>query len=276
MDVFFLGVFALLGLIIGSFLNALIWRMHSGESLLTRSMCPRCHALIHWYDNIPVLSFILLRGRCRACRQSIAWQYPAVELATAIGFSIIGYVALPDGGWGIFSMHGWALWNFWGTLVLWWILFAVLLATFVYDIRHMEIPMVLVWIALGVAVIHLVLLDWPAAHVLSGWSWRSSELVWGLVAGGGIFILFTALSLGTRERLMGWGDAWLALPLGMLLGWMGTIWMVAIGSGIGSVIGLGMMLRQRGTLQTALPFAPFLILGFYSVIVLRFVWPMYF
>src|SRR6056297_1686255 len=74
------------GLVIGSFLNCLIWRLHTGESLGNRSYCPSCRHQIKWYDNIPLLSFLFLRGKCRYCGKNISWQYPAVEFVTAVLF----------------------------------------------------------------------------------------------------------------------------------------------------------------------------------------------
>src|SRR3989339_1478799 len=78
----------ILGLIIGSFLNCLVWRLHVGKTLGGRSQCTRCHKKIFWYDNIPVISFLVLKGRCRHCKKKISWQYPLVELATAILFTL--------------------------------------------------------------------------------------------------------------------------------------------------------------------------------------------
>ena len=85
LTLFFIFIF---GLIIGSFLNCLVWRLHTGEGMMNRSYCPKCKQQIAWYDNIPVLSFVLLGGKCRHCRQKISWQYPVVELATGIFFLI--------------------------------------------------------------------------------------------------------------------------------------------------------------------------------------------
>ena len=84
-------IFFILGLIVGSFLNVVICRLELAESILGRSHCPRCKSLIRWYDNIPLLSFILLRARCRDCQEKISWQYPSVELAAGIIFTAVGY-----------------------------------------------------------------------------------------------------------------------------------------------------------------------------------------
>ena len=82
----------ILGLIIGSFLNCLVWRLHVGKTLGGRSQCTRCHKKIFWYDNIPVISFLVLKGRCRHCKKKISWQYPLVELAT-IPAAIFAFIA---------------------------------------------------------------------------------------------------------------------------------------------------------------------------------------
>ena len=89
---FYLFFIFIFGLIIGSFLNCLIWRLHKKESMWNRSYCPKCLKQIAWYDNIPIFSFLWLRGRGRCCGQRISWQYPAVELATGVLF-VIAFLA---------------------------------------------------------------------------------------------------------------------------------------------------------------------------------------
>ncbi len=268
--------FALLGLIIGSFLNALVWRLRHEESLMTRSMCPQCRHLIRWYDNIPVLSFVLLGGRCRSCRMPISWQYPLVEMVTALGFGIIGAVSVS--GSGVLVGQGTSFGNILAVDLLFWLLmFSLLMGIFVYDVLYLEIPMILIWIGLGAAGAYFLWSDWSLLllHPYDGDSrlallWAQSRILWGIIAGGGAFGVFTWLSKGSNERLMGWGDAWLVLLLGFVLGWPGVLWVITLGSSLGSLIGIGLLLHGKGTLKTQLPFAPFLILGFWGTITMDF------
>src|SRR3972149_5315706 len=90
--------FFIFGLIIGSFLNVVVYRLRDAETLLGRSFCRHCKHQIRWYDNIPLLSFILLRGECRDCQNKISWQYPAVELMTGALFALIGFLFFVSGG----------------------------------------------------------------------------------------------------------------------------------------------------------------------------------
>ena len=123
MILIFSGIF---GLIVGSFLNAALWRMRSGESIVFgRSHCVKCEHELAWYELIPVLSFIVQRGRCRACNKGISWQYPALEIATALLF-VGAFFAFPSSA---------------PSLILYiWILAAAFLFIFVYDLRHYIIP----------------------------------------------------------------------------------------------------------------------------------------
>jgi len=247
------------GLIFGSFANALVWRLKTEQTLGGRSMCPQCRATIRWYDNIPVLSFLWLRGKCRACRKPISWRYPVVELLMAIGFVFMGRSIL---GLPFESV------DFWITLIFWCMLWFVLLVIAVFDWLYYEIPMVMLWIGLGCSVAFEAWRDWQAWHVWrsSGlWGWGDARLVWGLAAGIGAFAVFTLLSKGTKEHWMGWGDAWLVLLLGLVVSWPGILWAITIGSGVGSLLGVTMILAHRSNLQTRVPFAPLLILGFWLV-----------
>jgi leader peptidase (prepilin peptidase)/N-methyltransferase len=256
-SMFFLSLLVF-GLIFGSFANALVWRLKTDQTLMGRSMCPECRATIHWYDNIPVLSFVWLFGRCRACHRAISWRYPIVELLMAFGFVGMGWstVALPIGT------------DFAVTLSFWCALWFVLLTIAVFDWLYYEIPMVLLWIGLGVAVIFE---SWRESQLWLGglWSLSDSRLIGGGIAGLGAFLIFTALSRGAREHWMGWGDAWLVLLLGLVAGWPGILWVITIGSGVGSVFGIALLAVHRGGLKTRVPFAPLLILGFWAIVAVQ-------
>jgi|GEM_PF-120626 len=246
------------GLIFGSFANALVWRLKTNQTLSGRSMCPECRAMIHWYDNIPVVSFMWLRARCRSCHQPISWQYPTVELAMAFGFVLMGQSAF-----FVYGVDAWVAIAFW--CALWF----VLLVITVFDWLYYEIPMVMIWIGLALAVSYQAWRDWADRQLFGSaglWTVWDSRLLWGLIAGVGAFLVFTALSKGTREYWMGWGDAWIVLLLGVVAGWPAILWVITLGSGIGSIFGLGMLALHRGTLKTQVPFAPLLIAGFWILI----------
>lgn len=245
------------GLIFGSFANALVWRLKTNQTLSGRSMCPKCRATIPWYDNIPVVSFMWLHTRCRSCHKSISWRYPLVELAMALGFVLMGRIESL-----VFGVDAWTVIAFW--CALWF----VLLVIGVFDWLYYEIPMVMIWIGLALAVAYQAWRDWADWQLFGGsglWTIWDSRLLWGVIAGIGAFLVFTALSKGTREYWMGWGDAWVVLLLGVVSGWPAILWMITFGSGIGSIFGLMMLVLHRGTLKTRVPFAPLLIAGFWII-----------
>lgn len=248
--------FGVFGLIVGSFLNVLVLRLRSGEAWMGgRSKCPRCGHTLAWYDNIPLASFVWLRGRCRHCREPISWQYPLVELGTALLF--IATAAAFDSWRGGGSWSGLA-----GLLVLQ----GALLVVFVYDLLHMEIPLG-PW-GVGVAVSPFVL------YAMAGESGVSFEgaLIGHLAAGLAGAAFLGGLSWISRERWMGWGDAYLIFLLGAVVGFPGVLWIVTLGSGLGALIGVGLILLGKRALGSRLPFGPFLIAGFWLVLL----WPRFF
>lgn len=150
MDIYISLLAIIFGLIIGSFLNCLIWRLYQAESLGGRSYCPQCRGPIAWYDNIPLLSFFLLVGRCRRCHRPISWQYPLVELATAIFF------------WLVFRLH---VGVFYGPglegmapLIRDLVIAVFLIVIFVYDFRWQLVPLSFVWLmSVFVFVLNLII-----------------------------------------------------------------------------------------------------------------------
>lgn len=233
------------GLLVGSFLNVVISRLETGESFVSgRSRCDSCREIISWYDNIPLLSFLLLRGKCRTCGQRISWQHPAVEFSTAMLFAVTGW-ALPDPV-DVSSAIGM-------TLVLG--LVAALTVVFVFDLIHMEIPVsVLVFSGLWTAA-SLVLLRCFAP---SGEAFADSRLAEGLIGGAIAFALFYALVFFSKETWMGEGDAWLALVLGLSLGWKLLLPALTLAFGSGALVGIGLMLFGKKGMESPIPFGPFL------------------
>lgn len=223
-----------LGLIIGSFLNVLIARYSTDRSALAgRSHCPYCQEQLLWWELIPVVSFVSLGGRCRSCRQPIAWQYPVVEVLSGLGTTAI-FLAY---GWSVETVIFCLLW--WIGLVIFWV-----------DLRQMVIPDRAVFSFFVVSVFYHFL-DLPA---VSGFE---KGLVGSLIGGGIIGFII----LATRGRGMGWGDAKLAVALGMLLGWP----LISIGLFsaviLGAVVGMLLLFFKRRGWREPIPFGPFLLLG---------------
>lgn len=234
-------VCALLGLVVGSFLNVVIHRVPRKESVVSpRSRCPGCGTEISSRDNIPVLSWLLLRGRCRTCGTSISARYPAVELGCAALFVAMG-LRFPD---------DWSLPAF---LVL----AAACLAGSLIDFEHMVLPNRLVFPSLAMATVLLTV----AAGIEGEW-WPLGRALLGAVAASG-FLLLLAL-LWPRGGAMGGGDIKLALLLGLCLGWLGfghVALGLFLGFLLGSVAGVALIILKARAARDHFAFGPFLALG---------------
>src|ERR1041384_8057178 len=227
---------ALLGLAVGSFLNVVIARVPLRQSVVTpRSRCPHCETPIASRDNIPLVSWIVLRGRCRQCAERISVRYPLVELATAVLF---GAVALRfPGSWGIPAYL---------------VFTATLLAVALIDLEHFIVPNRIVF---PVAVASVPLLAIAAAD---GGQWHRFER--SLVAGVVAFAVLFALHI-VSPRGMGMGDVKLAFVLGLYLGWLGwghVALGLFLGFLLGAVAGIVLIVTRLRSRRDHLPFAPFL------------------
>lgn len=250
---FFILPFFLFGLLIGSFLNVVIVRVGALETLLGRSFCRTCKQGIAWYDNIPLASFLLLGGKCRKCSETISWQYPLVELSTAVLFALIGAVFFQVGD-TVSWVH---------TL---WLLGVVSCAVvvFAYDAKHMEIPTAVIWFGIIWTIVFLLWLDW--ARFSSGGNLFSLDLYSGLLAGLCAFFVFFLTASLSRERWMGLGDAYVVLFIGLVVGWP-MVWVAIVAASFfGSLYGLGLMVTSGVNLKSQLPFGPFLMLGMVTVL----------
>ena len=220
-----------LGLCIGSFLNVVIARWPEGRSIVTPpSACPRCGTQIAWFDNVPVLSFLALRARCRHCRAPISWRYPAVELLTAALFLLVLWVR----GLGPDLVPALAL-------------AAALVAITVIDLDHQLIPDVITLPGVLVGVVASVLTGRPP--------WLESLI--GVVVGGGLFFLIIVASRGG----MGGGDMKLGAMLGAFLGWKIALVAVFLGVLTGGALAVVLLVTARKGRKDAVPFGPFLALG---------------
>ena len=222
---------SLFGLAIGSFLNVVIARVPAGRSLVRPgSACPGCSAPLTWYDNIPVLSFLMLRGRCRACGMHISWRYPVVETITA-AVLVVAYVAFGPSADFLVAC----------------VLLPALVALTAIDLDHQMIPdaITLPGILIGL-VINLASLRI---------SWLYSVV--GILLGGGLFLVIILVSRGG----MGGGDLKLGAMLGAFLGWKALIVALFVAIVLGGAIGAVLLATGRRGRKDPIPFGPFLAAG---------------
>jgi leader peptidase (prepilin peptidase)/N-methyltransferase len=229
----------LFGLLIGSFLNVVVWRLPRGESLShPGSHCPVCDHPIRAYDNIPVVSWLLLRGRCRDCGTRISARYPLVELATGLLFALTAWWV------GLSVLLPFALW-----------FMAACIALFLIDLEVHRLPNSLTLSTYGVVLVGFTL----TAAVEDAW-----PSLLRAVLGGLALALVYALLAGFFPRGMGWGDAKLALSLGSAMAWVGWGALVVGGFGafvLGAVWGMAAIVAGKAGRKSALPFGPFMIVA---------------
>jgi leader peptidase (prepilin peptidase)/N-methyltransferase len=226
-----LAVVGLFGLALGSFLNVVIARVPAGRSLVyPSSACPGCSAPLTWYDNIPVLSFVALRGRCRACAMRISWRYPIVEAVTA-AVLILSYAVFGPSAEFLTAC----------------LLLPALIAMTAIDLRHQMIPdaMTLPGIPVGLLI-----------NLMTGrMSWLDSVV--GILVGGGLFLMIILASRGG----MGGGDLKLGAMLGAFLGWKALLFALFVAIVVGGVIGAVLLVTGRRSRKDPIPFGPFLAAG---------------
>jgi leader peptidase (prepilin peptidase)/N-methyltransferase len=236
-DPVILALVFLFGITFGSFFNVLIYRLPTGKSLLKPpSHCPKCGQSIRFYDNVPILSFLILRGRCRNCRAKIPWRYPAVETLSGVlaviaiyyfGFTIKGFEAA---------------------------LLSLLFVPICFiDLDHWIIPdsLDLPWIPVGLA-----------AGFLSGSFVNWSGALIGAAVGGGLFALIMWLGkIVFKKEAMGFGDVKLAAMLGAFMGWKNLLLILILASFLGSLVGVVLIIasRKKAERATTVPFGPFLV-----------------
>ena len=226
---------AAFGAIVGSFLNVCIYRLPLRRSIVwPSSACPHCGRELSWYENIPVLSYLSLRGRCRTCRASIGWTYPLVEAVTAAMFAVAWWYYGPT-----------------ALLVSRLVFGCALLVLFAIDLEHHLLPNV---ITLPGIVVGFLFSFFTAP------GWRGSLI--GIVVGGGILWLIAEAYYRVRhEEGLGMGDVKMLAMVGAFLGWQLTLLTLMMASVSGTITGLGLIVTGRGTLKYALPFGTFLAVG---------------
>jgi prepilin signal peptidase PulO-like enzyme (type II secretory pathway) len=223
------GLSFVFGLLVGSFLNAVIYRFHSGESIIkARSHCPKCGHILAWHELVPVVSFVVQAGKCRACKQKISWQYPAVEFATAGLFTLALYYNLP-------LLYALTIISF-------------LIVIFVYDLKHYIIPDKIIYPAILLAGIML----WQQT------AYDIQYTIYGAFLAAAFFAIIFAISKG---RWLGFGDVKLAFFMGLFLGWPNILVALFAAFILGGIIGMGLVASRKKTMKSQVPFGPFLVTG---------------
>ncbi len=254
-SVFIAGI-AVLGLLIGSFLNVLIYRVPNGLSIVAPpSACPHCGARIWARDNIPVLSWLLLRGKCRHCAEPISARYPLVEAGTGVFFAAVGLWLSPVLAAALDSLSAARVIAAFIALAAFLYLASISVALAVIDVDTHRLPNSIV---LPGYLVGLLLL--AAAALLGG---TSAVLLSTLVGGAALFLFYLLLALA-YPRGMGFGDVKLAGVLGLFLGFVG--WgALLVGAFaaffVGGIFSVGMLAARRVGRKTGIPFGPWMLLG---------------
>ncbi len=237
------SIFFVFGLIVGSFINVVILRHNTGKSLSGRSGCMSCCCKLKWFELLPLISYIALRGKCAKCGSNISLQYPVVELSLAAVFALI-------------SIQGFDILH----IVLAMIISILLLIIAVYDTYHTIIPNFYVYMFIALSIL-----------------WNMQYAIMYLIAGLVLAVPFALLWLLSRGRWIGLGDAKLMLGIGTMLGLFGGFITLTIASIVGALAGLGYIAIRKlciigldctdndSKMRLEVPFGPFLIFGFFVV-----------
>lgn len=227
------------GLALGSFMNSWVWRTRENLRIsTTRSICPHCRIKLAWYDNIPVISFVVLRAKCRKCEAKISWQYPIVEFFTGIAFVAVA---------GLHNI-GFASPQITGELVRDLLIIFFLTFIFIYDLKFQEIYNFST-ILPGIVLFFLSL----------GFGWRTwQSMVLGIMFGAGFFLFLYIISKG---RWIGGGDISLGFFMGVILGWPCILIAFLISYITGAVVSLLLISMKKKTMKSEIAFGTFLVFG---------------
>ena len=260
-----IAIFFIVGLIVGSFLGAVNYRLKIAEDIVwKRSHCRHCKEKIQWYDNIPLLSFILLAGRCRHCKKSISWEYPLIELITGLLFAAVALRFLGfDGGLGFTASSG----REFGTIDIidmsFW-LFAVcyLVLIFFHDLDYMLVSDAVVYPAI---VVTLVYQYWRYLEGPLGIADYRNPFFSSLIAGLAAALFFFLLIWISHGKWIGGGDVKVGFLAGALVGWPGILAVLFFSYMFGALVSLGLIATGKKTWKSQIPFGPFLVTAIFFV-----------
>ena len=229
--------FFFIGLVIGSFLNSVLYRFRTKRKItFSRSVCPKCNHPLLWYDLIPLVSFLLLSGKCRYCGAKISWQYPIIEFITGL----------------LFFLNFICFCNQSDLLFLSLFVGPVLVLIFVWDLKHKIIPDEFIIAGLVPLCIWLI------------WKFVSKDFLIVYKSLNGALLMsgfFLLLYLISRGRWIGFGDVKLGVLLGLYLGFSKSLLALFLSYLLGGIISIGLVALKKKSLKSEIPFAPFLILG---------------
>jgi leader peptidase (prepilin peptidase)/N-methyltransferase len=222
-----------LGACVGSFLNVCIYRISEGKSIVfPKSFCPDCLRPIRFYDNIPVISYLILRGKCRDCHKKISYRYPVVELITAL-LSLF-----------LFWKYGLSFQYFFAFVFV----CTLIIITFI-DLKHQIIPDIIT--LPGIPIFFLLTFFFIDVSFLD-------SILGILIGGGGFYLIAIVYQFITKREGIGGGDIKLMAMLGVFLGWKSLLFILLVSSLLGSIVGISMMIVHGKDLKYAVPFGPFL------------------
>lgn len=244
----------ILGAIWGSFGNVLVDRGEKGKSLFGRSKCDFCGYTLRWYDNIPIISFFLIGGRCRKCKRKLSWQYPLVEA----GFGILFVVMAWQAGLSRQSLADGISENFVIELVFLLSIGFLLGAIFLWDLKYMIIPDELVLTGLAISFVYYVYRYLVSSCSLFDYNCHISSNLIGALLVSLFFYLIFWLSKG---RWIGGGDVKLGFWLGFLVNWKNVYFFLLFAYILGSIIAVILLARGKKQLKSQVPFGPFLIVS---------------
>ena len=243
----FAVIFFILGLVIGSFLNVVIYRYNTQKSFGGRSACMSCRTQLHWYELVPLFSYLGLKGRCRSCQTKISFQYPLVEFITGVLFLVLFFkfqdILYQDTLMFIISYAFYTA------------VFSLLLVITVYDIKHKIIPDILSFVFGVMAFVSVFLF-------IDGVFYPHMPVISDFFGAFVISVPFALIWLLSRGTWMGLGDAKLAIGLGLLLGMPLMLSATVMAFWIGAIIGIFLLIfNKKYNRKSEVPFGPFLILG---------------
>src|SRR3989344_4040451 len=263
----YLSLVFVVGASVGSFLNVVIDRVPSGKDIISKlSFCDKCKKTLAWYDLIPVVSWLVLGGKCRYCREPLSPQYPIVEGATALLFVFVASRFFPfNAGNSALTLSHY--------LTLFYYLFSisVLVVIFMIDLKHQIIPNKISYFAIGVSLIYLLILGLLQTQVTRSltaqiapslvstqlqtiWFAKINTIVAAVIASAAFF----AIVYLTKEKALGGGDAKLALFIGLLVGWPLILVAIFLSFILGAIIGLNLILLKLRKFGQRIAFGPFM------------------